>query len=346
MPVASSVDIVRSTSDFAALVPEWRRLWLLDPGAKPFQRPEWLMSWWHHVGQPHLYVLRFLQAGHLVGILPLYVFADPVREQAQLLLIGAGTSDYLDGVFSPACTSDDILQGLASLAQETTWDIAHLTQLLPQSPLYQALAAQDATVFRPYAGEACSNCPASPVADLPKKVRADVRYFRNFAAGRGKLHLRVADAISWPADFDRLIQQHSARWQEAGLPGVLVDPQVLAWHREAIPLLLAADAVRFYTLSLDDVPIATLYALVDPPGGQRRTEYFYLIGHSQAHAELKPGTLLTAMASEYAAAEGVRVIDMLRGEETYKRFWHVEEVPTFGFSFDRQSLAALQVATR
>ncbi len=341
-----SVDVLRTPSEFDALQPEWHRLWLEDPGAKPFQRPEWLLPWWHQFGQSHLYVLCFRRDGVLTGILPLYVYTDPTRQESQLLLVGAGTSDYLDGIFSPACTSDDILGGLVLLAKETTWDVAHLSQILPQSPLYVALAGEKADVFRSYAGEACSYCPAAPIASLPRKVRADVRYFRNFAIGRGKLHLRLADAISWAAAFDCLTQQHSARWKEAGLPGVLVDPKVLAWHYEAIPLLLAAGALRLYTLNLDDAPIATLYALIDPPGGQRRTEYFYLIGHSQAHTELKPGTLLTAMASEFAAAEGVQVIDMLRGDETYKQFWHVTEVPTFGFSVERRALATLSLATQ
>ena len=341
MSVSSTVDVLRTASELEALRPEWHKLWLLDPRAKPFQRPEWLLSWWHHFGQPILYVIRFLRGSLLTGILPLYVYVDPVHQESQLLLIGAGTSDYLDGIFSPVCTSADILHGLASLAEETTWDVAYLSQLLPTSPLYQALADRDATLFHRFSAEACSRCPASLIADLPKKVRADVRYFRNSAISRGKLHLHLADAISWPSAFDRLAQQHSTRWNEVGMPGVLVDPRVLAWHREAIPLLLAADAVRLYTLSLEDVPVATLYALIDPPDRKDRTGYFYLIGHSQAHADLKTGTLLTAMATEHAALEGVQIIDMLRGNETYKNFWHVKEVPTFGFSFRRHGLAAL-----
>ena len=120
--------------------------------------------------------------------------------------------------------------------------------------------------------------------------------------------------------------------------GTSAEPQVLAWHREALPLLLAADALRLYTLSLEGMPIATLYALIDPPSRQIRTEYFYLVGHSRAHAELKPGVLLTAMASESAAIEGDKIIDMLRGDEAYKKFWHVEGQRTCGFSFEPLAL--------
>jgi len=45
-----------------------------------------------------------------------------------------------------------------------------------------------------------------------------------------------------------------------------------------------------------------------------------LIGHS----DLRPGTVLIALATEHAAREGVRTIDMLRGDEGYKKFWHME----------------------
>ncbi len=336
-----SLDVLRRVEELEALVPEWQMLSMRDATATPFQRPEWLVPWWHHFGQPDLYVLRFRYAGELTGLLPLYVYFDVVRQERQLLLVGAGTSDYLGGVFAPTCTVEQLLAGLRTLADETTWDVAHLTQLRSRTRLYEAMAAQEAELIRSYAGESCSRYPASLIADLPKKVRADVRYHRNFAIGRGALTLRVSDAGSLRNDFELLVQQHTARWNEAGQPGVLVDRQVLAWHREALPLLLEADALRFYTLRLDDVVIATLYALIDPPSREQRAEYFYLIGHSAAHAELKPGLLLTAMASEHAVGEGVMVLDMLRGEEAYKRFWHVNPEPTFAFSLERGALARL-----
>ena len=45
------------------------------------------------------------------------------------------------------------------------------------------------------------------------------------------------------------------------------------------------------------------------------------------------------MAIEQAAAEGTRTIDMLRGGEVYKQFWHVEPVATFGFALRRTAAA-------
>lgn len=339
MPITRGLEVLRTTAELEALVPQWRKLWSHDRNAKPFQRPEWLLSWWHHFGQPYLYVICFRHATELVGLLPLYIYDDPQRNERQLLLLGAGTSDYLDGIFTPICTPADLREALALIAKQNTWHIAHLTQLLPDSLLHSALGQFDATTIHSYPGESCYRCPAQPIAELPKKVRSDVRYFRNAAIGHGKLRIEIADASSCESSLEVLVSLNSARWQESNQVGVLADPNVLAWHHEAIPLLQDADCLRLYVLYLDAEPIAALYALIDPPTHPLRTEYLYLVGFSPAHAELKPGTLITAMASEYAASEGVRVIDMLRGDETYKKFWHVEEVPTFGFSIHRDALA-------
>ena len=82
-----------------------------------------------------------------------------------------------------------------------------------------------------------------------------------------------------------------------------------------------------------------LYSLLDPPDRQHRTEYFYLMGFAPEHARLRPGVLLIALASDHAAQESVAAIDMLRGEETYKKFWHVQRIPTYGFTFARQAPA-------
>jgi CelD/BcsL family acetyltransferase involved in cellulose biosynthesis len=268
----------------------------------------------------------------LVGLLPMYVYVDQVSGERQLLMVGAGTSDYLDGVFREGCSTEWILGAIEAMCAEGGWDVGHFTQLRAESPLRRVLGAMGEERARPYPGEQCSECPAVGIAELPSKVRANVRYYRNYAIGRGALDLTVADAGNWSESFDLLVRFHTERWEGAGEAGVLADPLVLAWHRKAMPPMLASDLLRLYRLHLDGEVIAVLYAMVDPVGRAGRTVYLYLMGHSQEHAELRPGTLLTAMAMESAAAEGVRTVDMLRGEEVYKQFWRVKRVPTYGFA--------------
>src|SRR5439155_12718303 len=137
-------------------------------------------------------------------------------------------------------------------------------------------------------------------------------------------------AAGLAAACDTLVRLHTDRWQQAGEPGVLADSRVTAWHREAMPLLHAAGLLRLSTLRLNDEVLGVLYALADPPGRPERTEYFYLTAYSTERADLRPGTVLLALAIEEAARDGIVRIDMLRGDEPYNRIWHLEPAPTQG----------------
>ncbi len=336
----TTIRSLRSTGQFEALASALLDLWTSDPHATPFQHPAWLIPWWHHFGQPDLRLVTICESETLLAVLPLYIYKDPASGERQLLLVGAGTSDYLDGLVSPRCTVPQIVAALDSLHEDPAWDVAHFTQLRPLSLLWQALERLAAGPephgsITPYPGEPCSYCPAVSIADLPRKVRSDVRYFRNSAIGQGALELTLATADDAQQVFNNLVRFHTDRWQQAGEAGVLADPAVLAWHREALPLLAAQGLLRLATLRLAGESIAVLYSLIDPPSRAHRRQYFYLMGFSTEHAALHPGTLLTALAIEHAAAEGVETIDMLRGGETYKQFWHVNPAPTFGFAVRR-----------
>ncbi len=344
-------EVVRSTAKMEALAPAWVQLWERDVRAKPFQHPGWLVPWWHHFSQPELRVLAGWAGETLVAVLPTYVYREPVSGERQLLLLGAGTSDYLDGVFAPECSVADVLEGFDLLGNNAIWEVARFAQIVPGSVLFRALDGLESRAAERYAGESTSRCRALPVAELPGKVRADVRYFRNFAASRGRLELTVAREETVAGEmFEQLVRLHTAVWAERGEAGVLADPAVLGWHREALPGLLAKGLLRMCSLRLEAEVIAVLYSLIDPvrrPEGEglARTQYFYLIGHSTEHADLHPGTLLTAMAMERAAEDGIRTIDMLRGDEPYKRFWRVERVRTYGFAVRRAALRGASEGT-
>ncbi len=190
------IEVVREVCRLEALVPEWLALSKASARSTPFQRPERLLPWWRPFGQQEMFACVFRAEARLVGLLPLYAYREPHAGERKLLLIGAGTSDHLDGVFAPECGAAEIVRAWRLLALETSWDTAYLMQLRPGSPLITAMEQLGLEVARRCAGESTSRTRALPVAELPKKLRADVRYFRNAAIGRGKLELRLADAAN------------------------------------------------------------------------------------------------------------------------------------------------------
>ncbi len=334
----SSVEVLTSAEALDALVPEWTALWTQDPNATPFQHPAWLRPWWRQFGpegQLHAFTLRDAVAEpgsptqRLRGFLPTYIYHQPITGERQLLLLGAGTSDYLDGIWSadPSHLADQALHHL--LAAPGEWDIATLHQLRAGTPLLLAWRKYEMT-----AGEAEPCSLIDTGKDLPAKVRANVGRYRRRAQATGSLQCSVAGMAEEALDtFEHLVQLHCERWELRGEAGVLTDARVLAHHREAVPSLLAAGLLRLFRLTLNGEVIGALYALADAPNRTRRSLYLYLIGFDTRFAELSPGTLLLHEVWRYAREHGFARIDLLRGGESYKQLWGAASKPTYALQF-------------
>ena len=322
------VDIITSEDSFISLLSEWATLWSDDPEATPFQHPAWLAPWWRQFGPDgklHALTLRDSSDGRLRAFLPLYLYRQPQTGQRQLLLIGAGTTDYLDGIWDggAAAPADTALNYLQSPSQ--LWDSADLRQLRPNSPLLLAAAARNCSIT---GAEPCSRIETA--TDLPGRLRANAGRYRRRAEANGSLRCTVASATDEAlTGFEHLVRLHRERWERRGEAGVLADPRVLAHHREAIPLLLAAELLRFFRLERDGEVLGVLYALADPPQRRTRGLYLYLIGFHTGYADLSPGTLLLHEVWQYARAEGFAYLDLLRGGESYKQLWGAHGEPTF-----------------
>jgi CelD/BcsL family acetyltransferase involved in cellulose biosynthesis len=335
MPERIEIAIVRTREELAALAPQWRALCRHDPHSTPFQSPEWLLPWARQFARRDLRALTIGRDGSLIGLVPAYVYTEQRRRERQILLLGAGTSDYLDGIFAPECTTEHVRAALDCLHAESGWDVAYFTQLRPGSKLMHALETLRGLQAEPVHSQTCMRMPAVRIAELPTKLRHNVHYYRNRGQRRGMLEVRTAGLADCREGFEVLRRLHADRWQRAGQPGVLADPRILAWHREALPLLANSGMLRLVTLMLNGEAVASIYALIDPPWRRDRTLYVYLPAFSVRHADLRPGTLLLAHVIDQAAQEGVRAIDLLRGEEAYKHLWHGQRFPTFGYSLRR-----------
>jgi hypothetical protein len=184
-------EVIRTTREFDVFAPQWSALWQEDPHATPFQSPEWLLPWWHQFGQPELRAVVISQDARLIGFLPFYIYREPDTGERQLLLLGVGTTDYLDGIFSPACTQEYVQAALDLMCAEKDWDILSASQSRRRSMLFQALQQSPGLSIRQFDGESCSQMPAVRMAELPQKIRRNAMYYRNRAMRLGKLELTL-----------------------------------------------------------------------------------------------------------------------------------------------------------
>ena len=93
-PHSLTCDVITTTERLVALTGAWQQLFAEESRATPFQSPEWLLPWWMHLGEGELFVLAVHSEQRLFALLPLFIHEKPSLAQRQLLLLGAGTSDY------------------------------------------------------------------------------------------------------------------------------------------------------------------------------------------------------------------------------------------------------------
>ncbi len=310
---------IASAEALAGLSAEWDELWARCPGATPFQSPAWLVPWWRAFGSGELHVLALRHGGRLVALVPFYIGAVHDGGARVVRLLGSGNSDYVDGLFLPGFEIAAASRCLVELARlRGRWEHCDLLELRPGSPLLLAAApdgwrdeVSDAGVVSqvPLAGN-------EPDAGIPRSFLKKLRYFARLAERSGGLRFRRANESDFEESFATLVRLHGARWAARAGHGMLADPAVRAFNREAARALLHRRILRLHTLFVGARAVASNYGFL-----HRERAYCYLTGFDPDFGRLSPGHLVLQHAIRDAAREGARTFDLLRGREAYKARW-------------------------
>lgn len=292
-----------------SLTDEWWQLWWRDPDATPFQSPAWLLPWRRHFDTGESLVLTLRRKGELVGLLPM------MRLDGRLILWGAGTSDWLGGLFDQSLERQAIASAVARIEEPLD-----LFQLPETSPL-RRLPAPEGWEDRQGLSESCAVLSLPP--QLSPNMRQNLRYYARRAAREG---VRRPERVG-PEHMRSLADLHTRRWQNRQEPGVFADPRLLSWLEEAAILLDKAGLLRLYAMRMGGQVVAALCVL------QAKSRAFYYIGgFDPEHAKLGLGTVLVGHAIGEAEREESKSFDFLRGQEDYKYRWGAENRPTYSRS--------------
>ena len=311
------IERIDTEKEMEALVPDWIGLWQRVPGATPFQSPHWLLPWWRQfgTGMPRIFTARAEQ--RLIGVLPLYELHEPGC--VKLLPIGISVSDYIDALADPAYPDvTDVL--IAASCDIPGWQECHLPDLPPDSALSRAAAPSGLAETR-QSGPCCPvlalpSDPADLATVVPRKTLRDVRQAHARSETVGSVVLDTADLDTIDLALDDLFRLHQERWHKRGEAGVLADPVVRAFHRDAARAFCEAGILRLYRLQIGGTVVGVYYGFQH--GGNA---YAYLGGFDPEMTRLSPGAQLLDHAIRAALAEGVREFHFLRGGEIYKYAW-------------------------
>ena len=308
--------LIDSAEELAALEPQWWALWRDAPQATPFQSPAWLLPWWRAFAPGRLTTIAAWRDGELAGIAPFYLEDGALGRR--LLPLGIGISDYLDVLLRP----EDV-EAASALADELAavdgWDSIELEELAPEAA-GRALPCPDGCVEEACGQSACPGLGIGREVDasgLPFEVSGKRRqsYRRKLRAAEAHPPVEIAGAD--PERFiEALAALHGARWRQKGESGVLADPRVLAFQREALPRLVEHGLAQLTTMCLGGRLAGALYWFA-----WRDRAATYISGFDPDFAEESPLTVLVGELFRRASAAGLRDVSFLRGREPYKYHW-------------------------
>lgn len=308
------VELVGDAGRLFAVEAAWWDLFARCPLATPFRSPAWLLPWWRAFAPGPLRTVAVWRGADLVGLAPLYL----EEASRRLLPLGIGLSDDLDMLVAPDAGPEAARAILDALARRGGWDLLALEELGPEASALGWAAppgwADD--------GASQSRCPVLAWSDgarletlvPPGKLRK-LRMARHRAGRRGAA-IETATVATAQDHLAALFRLHAARWESRGEAGVLADPVVQTFHREAAPRLAAAGLLHATLLRVDGRVAGAFHGL-----RRGSTLHAYLGGFDPAFAYESPGTVLMGHALDAMLAGGAGALNLLRGAEPYKYEW-------------------------
>lgn len=304
----------------AGLVPEWRALWTRHPACNPFHHPAWVTAWWDQraaAGSHWRCVVGRTGRGELAGVLPLVRTSDGVIRFAGFDLHDVAAA------LAPCDALTPFWEEALRLVRERDG---------PGPVELPTIAATDrAAISR--AGYRVRESGVDPGAaiTLPSSwdsywagLSGDAR--RKIRARRRNLEQRYG-----PVRLDTVSQHPALAQAVAGLWAMRED----AWRRRGQYHQLAAASrgpgwARFLDElaargASDGLPMvarlmagdtAVAAALLLAGGGGR--VWYYLCTYDPAYAPFGPGVILLTECVRYCLGRGLAVLDLGRGDETYK----------------------------
>ena len=301
---------------------EWQILCDACSYSTPFQYPQWLIPWWRYFGGSSFRAVTIRENGVLIALGLFYIYKEEggIRK---CCLLGTGISDYLD---IPVVNNkekicfDMIYNYLMEIKSQ--WDECDFQELRADSFIYKEFSKR-----KEVKSELCSVCLNKKISNIdqilyefPKKLRNNLRRSEKKLAMVGSIEFIEEPENRMDIALNELIILHSARWINKHRSGVLNDSTIKSFHFSTLKFLYDSNLMRIFSLRLNKRVIAAYHVFL-----HRKRAYAYLGGFDPELVDYSPGSITLYYVICTIAKRGYDIIDFLRGEEAYKRYWNVNE---------------------
>jgi CelD/BcsL family acetyltransferase involved in cellulose biosynthesis len=317
--------LVDEPDDVLALGPAWREL-AERAKARPFQDHAWCASWQgtHGAARGRRPCVAILRSGRrLLAVLPLA--RGRYGGLRVLEWMGAKPSDYCDALVDPSIEPRAALRRLWREVARRGFDLAHLARVPADATCWALLEGLGGWATE---GEYVSEVPITwPdgrawLRGLSKPSRELIgRRLRRLASAG--VTFRVGAAAGDRAELVETVLRHKVAMVEAaGTPGFLTEPGGPEFVRAMAAAMAGRGLLHLSALRSDEAVAAAHLGFL-----HEGTLYYYMPAFDPAWAKHGPGHLLLASLVMWCCDNGVRRLDLLSGDEPYKRRFRPRVMP-------------------
>ncbi|MFH0731637.1 MAG: GNAT family N-acetyltransferase [Candidatus Omnitrophota bacterium] len=331
-----NIEIIDTPEKFQALRGGWGALLDNSHSDTVFLTWEWLYAWWQvYGGNKELYTLALRnENGLLQGIAPLYIKSTKILGiiyMAELKMLGCGggvTSEYLDFI----CAKGEERQVMQAfwdflVYRERKWHMLAIFDLAKPSLNISCLIDIFNNTKTTYLiTEKKPFCPIVQlpsswdkyIKSLPKNMQINIKRGRRKIEKHFKeLNIRKSnDAFISDAEFEKFIKLHSLRRVQKNTFSRFSDNKYKEFYKQIRALFGEKKWMYLFFLNLDGNDVAAKCGF-----SYKDIYYFYQSGLNPKFVKYGVGQLLMGYILEYAINNGIKVCDMLRGEELHKMRW-------------------------
>ncbi|WP_170285926.1 GNAT family N-acetyltransferase [Nocardioides rubriscoriae] len=309
--------VVTSLAEVEALAPAWEAL--ADAcRAGPFSRPGYALTWWRHAGHGRLLVcVVHDEDGALVALAPLH------SRRVGPLRVGRWLGHGL-GTVAEALVSPQHPEAAASMwaALRSPGLVLQLTETREGAGGLEALVHDTTRTTSCVPRNRCPVVVLDPATDVlagsgRRRIRRTLRVAAQRVAEAGlELHVETATDV---ANLDRLLPDVRAVYDEAEEGRDRLHFLRGEWEPFTLDLLrsgVASGGVVVHVGYLDERPVCfdLLFRCDD-------RLYAWVGRYAPWASTYSPGHLLQRAGLDWAARHGVRSVDLLLGDDAYKRRW-------------------------
>lgn len=324
------LEIIDNISDLYALKDKWNQLLEGNSGFTVFQTWLWHVLWWKHFGAHNrLYVITISEYnGNLIGIAPFYLYKDEMLRSTLAFIGGEDVTDYKDFIVASGC-DQTFFTALSSYLKEhnNEWDQLYLSHM-PDTYHFLDTISQFFHNWRidRVQSEVC------PVIELPGSWNA---YLKNLGKKTRHELKRKINKLEREVRWTMVITEHHDL--EKAVSSFVrvhklsrIDKSLFMDNKKAGFFLDIAKAFSDYNmfelpaLYINGAVAASLFCFI-----HGKTVYIYNSGYDPAYSKWSPGIVLISLYIQKCIEEGKTSLDFLRGNESYKYNFGVQEKPVF-----------------